>query len=1636
MATEPVFEEDTIVGIVDATPLDFTGVDKAPGKPGSMVRVTTPYSEVLSRQPVPPSYSDHLVANDVASPPRGTGSPATDGYAGAVFGIIDADKTGNSIYDSVIEATDTVANSHDAHAHVAGKLNAEAEAQATETAWAASGVKQEQEDALKTTMQYLAAWRAATSNPFMGFEESFIPLIAQNVASIAEVGGEINKEFAYTQMAHAKAAQVWDATGGFDTFLDFAETAIIPTTVAKMAQYFDKWDVNLVRDIKNIAVDSASRVKNLSYEGEGLKSYMATWRDFWTHDTETRAGMFAVIEAHIRSITGGASGNKIVYTAMIEPFISKESLLGLEVDYFADTATIAAWPISRITKTFGAAVRIFNSRKTAQILINAGRHDKAAELLTEAIKERDMKRLAAATNGMTKVDVAVSLNPMDMQRLYPGQIKGVAAQAAARMDDEIISAQTEVDTAFSQALDMNNTLKRDYFNQVLKRKRMNEVLGKLNNDSEIASAHILESADDHFTVGIIRDPSFNSYVSRETVPAQKAVLDQKLKDLQAQKLNLAERASGYRKAGFKEDFVKQAIDEESTQLANATRRLELEQKIVANRLDAAGDDFPGAYEVQQYNYSFDEMGEFDGVERIGYLESYFKSPIHTIDRLGPQTADATQAGFKEAQIVSRLRTTMQDLRKNSTLLGRRRVDRMLLTGDELGKEFSIRELLDGVDTSWGRIKLKSADEVALYHAYRRLARKLHDVKNGERIKELTFRNYKEVLVDAFYGNGEQIKLFTKESDLSDKIDASVKRIFDASVNKVVNVTDLENLEMRLKTNWRVARLRTGQEFGDEIVEYAIIEPTKMRTPRGRVLHYLDGYVPRIREGVNYVVKQTGPRMVNGNQVKKESVIGMFSSKADADNFKAGHADGANLQVLPDKRLSKEYEGALSDEEFEFLNFGGRFDGRRSRENIVWGLDGAVAERRSAAASFDAYINHIANRWSTFDIKNSVVGKFQNTYGKYLDKGGTDWRAPVLPKYAQDDALYQTIEAERRFIKNMLRMPDPHTQWITARVRALSEWMEQASIFDVHYLAGRPQRAIMSLAGKDPLAALKTATFHFALGFWSVGSLVTQMLGMSIAATMYPVKAVKLLPQAMAVRVALVARNHPKALEMAAKAGGLPGSWLKGVVEELKKTNLIESLFTTGDYNAFAGGAGYTKQQLDKFLDAGQVFTKEGESWTRIYGYLLARDIMTEKKPIGYMLSNKEIAEAVNQSFKYTLNLNRAARASYQIGWLGPATQFRQIMFKFGENLAQSAGVIKGTNQWSKFESFKAVLGHLILFGAVGVPWGASMLASVSNSATKKKNEGTGTQAPHNILDFTGLPDAMQDRFISGGVLDTMTFMAFGVDIDLSKRASVPYGAQELVDLYKTGDASLVEALGGAALGMTISRLYLAAKEIGRDDVRVLDRISELGGINEITGVQLNPSELSSDHMWRVARSMASVASSVRAFDKAVWFDSLGFIADASKTSDYGRPLFGSTVTDHEQQALIVAQMLGLSSKKARQIYELRAYNERNNVPLGARADMVIQYIYKYRPEHTKVLDEATIRDYQFVMLSVTKDLDEAQQVEVRSLVAKKLAERDSPIAPEILGTYWRNKYNPEKQTKETIGNLMLSDIPTEDFNAQ
>lgn len=1526
---------------------------------------------------------------EVQTTPTGTGSQETDRYAAAVFGVLGSAGGVKDPYDAISDEMDKISQSPTAAQDIYDRVG-ENTSDVVRNSFEAAGYAAPDAEKFATAYKQISSFYNTMKAPW-GFEAYMQSTLNGLVALNNHKGQEILQERTFQDYGMSLASKKFEGSSWVGRKgWDFAKLMVLPGTTLAMGNYVEGFDPGKFGTISNALGETVGRIGNLSITGKGFKAYQQAVQEYWKRPVEERLMMLPGIHEQMDDIAGS---NMFVYMSMMMPFIEHEEVNQINFDYHVDSISLlTAFPGSQIWKVAKFANNVRNFRKPISLLIKTGNLDTAATLINRALKDATDK--AKKVTGMTKDEVAWSAYPLDVtEHGVPGQLQGAAADAAKQLEKEILDSQEAVNKTFQEITDPSKTPLRHYFDEAAVRERQRQVVGDLNDYPNFAK--IVQQDEKGFTVEVTKGSKYAGSYDPESLRVANAVMAQNAADtvdsletlrssilkqehantraLHAQAdlegLGIAKRPKGEAERVADEAF---ATNEEAEKLRK--QLIGWNEQIKRNERVIKDLEKPEVIEKVPVKYTFKEDGTFDVEEVSGLTIPKITSPSQVVDQLLKGTTDqATLAEFIETKMLTKMQETNRELIRGLTGGELKDIDKLLLHGDEQGRVFILQELIGGVDTRFGRVQLKGTKAIAAYAGLRRNFDEIHRIKNYLRIRDLERGGFKQLKLKLANSQGQPIKMFAKEAAERKTIPSGVKRLYDHKAGAIIDVSAIEDLGKRLEGEWSVVQFRHGQRFGDEVVNHGLVRFEKdMKPIAGQVLDYRPGYVPRSRPTVFYIVPKRVSRMVDGVKTESYQTERFFSTKNEAYEYFAGSKDPDLLPPEPDKRYRSPTHDSF-DDEWDNLNFGGLYSGERTDRTILMGLEGKQAQRTSAYKALSNYMGHIANRYSTNELKSNLISRFQQTYGKYLEKNGVDWRAPVV---VDDLQLKKSIEIARDYIKDIIRMPDEFQNWWSTKLRSIAEMMEGNKLTE-----GYLRNKVMNFATRDPTAFLRATSFHMYLGMFNPAQWLVQGMGMATALAAYPTKALKIFPQNLALRAAWLARENPGAIRTIANSIGVNGDWLADITKEIQRVGLFDSLKTSADYNATINGISASADAMRRMADSGLFFFREGEQWSRGYGYLLARDLFLKGKPKSYKLTEKDIDFVTSDSMRFTLNLNRSNRAPFQKGLLSIPTQFWQVMTKFNENLI--AGTFGyGVRKWSNAEKVKIMAGYLGMFGMAGIPFMDSFVNSAVELKRTASNDPT-AMTNDRLNFFHGVSDMNDEdfaRLIRGGLTQSIAHWSTGSDPELSTRFSIPAGVQESYEMYANGDRDMADMLGGAALP-GVSRVW---------DALVMTK--------NILG-PLDWDSVGPEQFRQITMEFAKVYSTTRNAEKADWWHHMGKI-----TNSKGVNLMDmANMTDDEFDSIKLWQALGFGPAKVGWMYDLE---KKTNAPLKARVSSRVETMWtiwnRFAPD-TNPLDtpgkQKALNDYLGVAM---EGLTEEERNEFMHQLMNKVNGADKSKFTEIL----------------------------------
>ena len=648
----------------------------------------------------------------------------------------------------------------------------------------------------------------------------------------------------------------------------------------------------------------------------------------------------------------------------------------------------------------------------------------------------------------------------------------------------------------------------------------------------------------------------------------------------------------------------------------------------------------------------------------------------------------TFAGQQGAKLKNKLAKIWKDTEAGLSKKENLEVNAVLQVGDEAGEElYSFAHLRSGLETSVGKIEFNTAQ----YNSYvqkRAYFRKLHSIKNVELRDQLAFDGYKAMSVAKQNADGtwgahlEFAKPFASiEAGLA-KMEGKVLIKGRGTQSALDTAKEAAKLEQH---GWKLVELHSPVSKHGKDVKYQLVKSdVKWRDLPANVLHYQDGYVPRIyKPGYHFVRDMSKSGM---------GIRMAFETKADAMAYKL-----AEEAKDPNAKLAHFVDGEFSRDErllVEADAYGGLITGQRKNTLPTVLKDGNehALERMSVGEATDRYLHNIASVVPLNEYRSAAVARWENDVNALLEKQGRDvggkvtWRTPD-EQISLDKETKALMLGQRKYVQEQMGMVTKEESVFRDLMVRTADYMGSKG-WD-----GKTRDWMLWHADAHPNDFLKASSFNLMLGMFNVRQVFVQMQNASLALSMYPKYAVQSLPEGLAARMYIMTKD-PKARQAILNK---LSKEQQEFVKQFDESGMVDAIARQGDLNHQSlGVAPGTMDAAKKFIEKGRIPFNEGEIFSRAVSFSVARrKLIAEGKPHTTAHINEE-------ALRINMNMQTENAAWWQNApVIGLATQFLQVQAKFAENLLPT--VLGGTGRWSAAEKSKVLAGQLILYGVVGVP---------------------------------------------------------------------------------------------------------------------------------------------------------------------------------------------------------------------------------------------------------------------------------------------------------------------------------------------
>lgn len=488
-----------------------------------------------------------------------------------------------------------------------------------------------------------------------------------------------------------------------------------------------------------------------------------------------------------------------------------------------------------------------------------------------------------------------------------------------------------------------------------------------------------------------------------------------------------------------------------------------------------------------------------------------------------------------------------------------------------------------------------------------------------------------------------------------------------------------------------------------------------------------------------------------------------------------------------------------------------------------------AERLARARFYDDYVHRSIEDWihqfaDTLNVSPEVL---RANPMRFFQDPKEFWR-----KDYQDIALLAAAKNSRRAILALLGQD-------SQEIKTLKYFRQKVvdSIYKAHGKKGSNMVELWSMNHKtDPVGFLRTAVFHFRLGLFNVAQFPLQASAVVHAAAIdgNPLRAVQANFAYWGMRMRGLSEVSPKSqgalTQKISSALGVSAADLDEMYDAWRRSGMG---IVSGEYGAlddylnpkmfFGQGKG------KKFLDVGQFFFKEGNSYHRGVSFATAYLRWRQTNPKA-RLDNQALKQIVDRADLMYLNMARDSNASWQRGLPSISSTFFAYHARMTEQLLGF--------RLTPAEKLRVMGAYSVMWGVpVGVG-GAALGAfwPVGDSVQQAMQE-QGIDADANIV----------MKVLTEGVADLVVEWAAGEDYNVSERLG-PNGLSWLRDIV---DGNALEALQGAP-GSWIGDMYASLDPFAAGLLSVFD---DQPGFFDIQD---------SDYL-DVARNITSVNNLVKAY---------------------------------------------------------------------------------------------------------------------------------------------------------------------------
>jgi hypothetical protein len=828
-----------------------------------------------------------------------------------------------------------------------------------------------------------------------------------------------------------------------------------------------------------------------------------------------------------------------------------------------------------------------------------------------------------------------------------------------------------------------------------------------------------------------------------------------------------------------------------------------------------------------YGETTDDLLKFQGVTGGRSPSAWSKMGVDGRLDFGDTVKQAIQ--LQDTANATKVRMNRLWLDANSKILGvsntkkRQLLDAIELEGDDFvnpessarGKVFNQAEL--------AARGLTDPEFVEAYYKRRIFADQLHAMRNYASRRELELGGFGVTRVQ---GNEVIGKMFdTPESALMSLRTKAGHHVLKQDTLEVVPWSD-DLIQQAYAKDQRLVRTRydyntTGageMAKGGERVEYILINSSKrMRELPEQIIPYHPGYVPKINEGVEFVLRQRLPYSKAGEPTAhRTTALRAFSSRADLEQFKNQLVEDELLKLnvvnkTPEdvqrlrEAIAQQYEvadgsvmGQLERMENALSSGEGLYVGTRAKGDLLLGLKGVQPERMRPSEAYQRYISHAAKVVSMNEWRIGAEQKWLNTVRRYSHKlGNPEIKGFNSTQLNSDTALGRSLNLQREQIKVWNGVPTKEETLMENWIQKLHDWALTGK--RTLGITAENVPSVLYLKHANPVNALKAVTMHTLIGTLNPVQAFIQAQAATVALSILPVKDV---PKVL--KVGWNFRTLDNVLDSTVLRESITLMKRKGILSAddaakynlWRKSGLVEAVETNADVAMMGStGLGVSQAVMGKIENASLYIWRGGEKMNRRWSFLAALEDWKNKNPnkLFESIDDDTLSGIVAEANKAMLELNRANAAWWQGGYgsgvgrqlLGMATQFMQVQAKVGEL------ILKGPSRggFTREQKTRIALAQIGLYGAAGMPIIGAVVPT--------------------MLSRLGVdPTPEVANAVNQGIAGVFLHEFLGAEIDIANRAALGAAIfQSLRDIATNDDPLWLAAFGASA--ETGSRFFRA-----------------------------------------------------------------------------------------------------------------------------------------------------------------------------------------------------------------------------------